>query len=174
MPYCGKEVHWRCSGVNKDNEKEEIIKSNCWSCTEYRSLAVECNLCKSKTKEIKNLKTINTELSKKLDRIKYDIKQCKERCIDLEDRLAREELREILMNYNMMAILLVILLMMNTIEEEKHDPTDPARGNQNTALEVERKMVSVREWQFSTKDNVYTRPLLHQLGQLHSNQKLSF
>ena len=54
------------------------------------------------------------------------------------------------MNYNVMAVLLAILLMMNTIEEEKNDPTDPARANQNMALEVERKprkeMVSVREW----------------------------
>ena len=33
------------------------------------------------------------------------------------------------MNYNVMAILVVILLMMNTIEEEKNDPTDPARGS---------------------------------------------
>ena len=30
-------------------------------------------------------------MSKKLDRIKYDLKQCEERCIDLEDRLTREE-----------------------------------------------------------------------------------
>ena len=48
-------------------------------------MSVICNLCKSKAKEIKNLKTNNTELSKKLDRIKYDLKQCEERCIDLED-----------------------------------------------------------------------------------------
>ena len=88
---CGKEVHWRCGGVTKDNEKAKIIKSNCWSCIECRSPVVECNLCKSKEKEIKNLKTNNTELSKKLDRIKYDLKQCEERCIDLEDRLTREK-----------------------------------------------------------------------------------
>ena len=39
----------------------------------------------------KSLKTNNTELSKKLDRIKSDLKQCEERCIDLEDRLTREK-----------------------------------------------------------------------------------
>ena len=50
---CGKEVHWRCGGVTKDNEKAKIIKSNCWSCIECRSPVVECNLCKSKAKEIK-------------------------------------------------------------------------------------------------------------------------
>ena len=88
---CGKEVHWRCDGATKDNEKAKIIKSNCWSCIECRSSVVECNLCKSKAKEIKNLKTNNTELSKKLDRIKYDLKQCEEGCIDLEDRLTREK-----------------------------------------------------------------------------------
>ena len=88
---CGKEVHWRCGGVTEDNEKAKIIKSNCWSCIECRSPVVECNLCKSKAKEIKNLKTNNTELSKKLDRIKYDLKQCEERCIDLEDRLTQEK-----------------------------------------------------------------------------------
>ena len=88
---CGKEVHWRCGGVTKDNEKAKIIKSNYWSCIECRSPVVECNLCKSKAKELKNLKTNNTELSKKLDRIKYDLKQCEKRCINLEDRLTREK-----------------------------------------------------------------------------------
>ena len=88
---CGKEVHWRCGGVTKDNEKAKIIKSNCWSCIECRSPVAECNLCESKAKEIKNLKINNTELSKKLDRIKYDLKQCEKGCIDLEDRLTREK-----------------------------------------------------------------------------------
>ena len=64
------------------------------------------------------------------------------------------------MNYNAMATLLVILLIMNTIEDEKNDPTDPARGNQDMALKVKRKlrrkMGQVREWQLSTKDNVYS------------------
>ena len=88
---CGKEFHWRCGGVTKDNEKAKIIESSCWNCTECRLSAIECNLCKSKAKEIKNLKTINIELSKKLDMIKYDLKQCEKRCIDLEDRLTREK-----------------------------------------------------------------------------------
>ena len=89
---CGKEVHWRCGGVTKDNEKAKIIKSNFWKCIKCRLPDVEFNLCKSKAKEIKNLKTNNTELSKKRDRIKYDFKQCEERCcIDLEDRLTREK-----------------------------------------------------------------------------------
>ena len=59
------------------------------------------------------------------------------------------------MNYHAMATLLDIPLIMNMIEDEKNNPTDTARGNQNMALEVERKsrekMVSVREWQLSMK-----------------------
>ena len=55
---CGKEVHWRCGRVTKDNDKAKIIESNCYKCIECRLPAVECNLCKSKAKEIKNLKTM--------------------------------------------------------------------------------------------------------------------
>ena len=50
---CGKEVHWRCDGVTKDNEKAKIIESNCWKCIECRLPALVCNLCNSKAKEIK-------------------------------------------------------------------------------------------------------------------------
>ena len=54
------------------------------------------------------------------------------------------------MNYNVIAIFLVILLMMNTIVEEKNDPKDPARANQEhgsrSRKKARRKMVSVREW----------------------------
>ena len=158
---CGKEVHWRCGGVTKDNEKAKIIKSNYWSCIECRSPLVECNLCKSKAKELKNLKTNNTELSKKLDRIKYDLKQCEKRCIDLEDRLTLS--LDELQHDGYSSCYSSDYEHDGRREKRSQDPArsnNPARGNQNMALEVERKprrkMVSVREWQLSTKDNLYT------------------
>ena len=48
---CGKEVHWRCGGVTKDNEKAKIIESNRWKCIERRLLALECICAKAKQRK---------------------------------------------------------------------------------------------------------------------------
>ena len=139
---CGKEFHWRCGGVTKDNEKAKMIESNCWNCTECRLPAIECNLCKSKAKEIKNLKINNTELSKKLDMIKYDLKQCEERCIDLEDRLTREKKLRRRVERDLDDLQRNGYSSRYSSDEEhdrrrENNPVDPARGNQNRALEAE-------------------------------------
>ena len=47
---CGKEVHWRCGGVAKNNEKAKIIESNCWKCIECRLPALECNFVQKQSK----------------------------------------------------------------------------------------------------------------------------
>ena len=88
---CGKKYHWRCGGLTKENEKTKVIESNYWACMKCRSPVEECASCKAKKKEIKNLKLNNKELCKDLDKMKYDLRQCQERCTDLEDRLTREK-----------------------------------------------------------------------------------
>ena len=88
---CGKKYHWRCGGLTKENEKTKVTESNYWECMKCRSPVEECASCKAKKKEIKNLKLNNKELCKDLDKMKYDLRQCQERCTDLEDRLTREK-----------------------------------------------------------------------------------
>ena len=88
---CGKKYHWRCGGLTKENEKTKVIESNYWECMKCRSPVEECASCRAKKKEIRNLKLNNKELCKDLDKMKYDLRQCQERCTDLEGRLTREK-----------------------------------------------------------------------------------
>ena len=88
---CGKKYHWRCGGLSKESEKIKVIESNYWECMAYRSPVEECASCKANKKEVKNLKLNSKELCKDLDKMKYDLRQCQERCTDLEDRMTREK-----------------------------------------------------------------------------------
>ena len=87
---CTRRYHWKCGEITKHEVKEEVIRQNRWECVFCLSVDKNCPLCTLKDKEIKLLKKSIAEMEKNCDQLNYELKQCGERCTDLEDRLARD------------------------------------------------------------------------------------
>ena len=90
---CERKYHWRCGGITKDDKKAKVMQSNNWECYICRSSDNECLCCTDKEKEVRNLKTNNVKLEKKLDNMTHELKLCQEKCINLEERLHKEKKR---------------------------------------------------------------------------------